>query len=44
MTMKTWIASGTLLVSLLAVGASLASWKVSSLSPADSASPPAEPA
>jgi membrane fusion protein, multidrug efflux system len=42
--MKTWIASGTLLVSLLAVGASLASWKVSSMSPPDGASPPAEPA
>jgi membrane fusion protein, multidrug efflux system len=42
--MKTWIASGTLFISLLAVGASLASWKVSSLSPHDGASPPAEPA
>jgi membrane fusion protein, multidrug efflux system len=42
--MKTWIASGTLLVSLLAVGASLASWKVSSLSPPDGAPAPAEPA
>jgi membrane fusion protein, multidrug efflux system len=42
--MKTWIASGTLLVSLLAVGASLASWKVSSLHAADGAPPPAEPA
>jgi membrane fusion protein, multidrug efflux system len=42
--MKTWIASGTLLASLLAVGATLASWKVSSMSPPDGASPAAEPA
>jgi membrane fusion protein, multidrug efflux system len=42
--MKTWIASGTLLVCLLAVGASLASWKASSLNAADGAPPPAEPA
>jgi membrane fusion protein (multidrug efflux system) len=42
--MKTWIASATLLVSLLAVGASLASWKVSSLQAPLSEAPPAEPA
>lgn len=42
--MKTWIASGTLLASLLAVGATLASWKVSSMSPPDGAAPAAEPA
>ena len=43
--MKTWIASGTLLVSLIGIGASLASWKASSLSAADGASAPAaEPA
>jgi membrane fusion protein, multidrug efflux system len=42
--MKPWIASGTLLVSLLAVGASLASWKVASLTPAEGAPAPAEPA
>jgi membrane fusion protein (multidrug efflux system) len=43
--MRTWIASGTLLVALLGVGASLAGWKASSLSAADSASATAvEPA
>jgi membrane fusion protein (multidrug efflux system) len=42
--MKTWIASGTLLVSLLAVGASLGSWKESALNDAAAAPPPAEPA
>jgi membrane fusion protein, multidrug efflux system len=42
--MKTWIASGTLLVSLLTVAASLTSWKVSSMSPPEGAAPPAEPA
>jgi len=40
--MKTWIASGTLLVCLLTVGESLASWEVSSLGAADGAPPPAE--
>ena len=42
--MKTWIASGTLLACLLGVGAALASWKVSTLNEADSATAPAEPA
>ena len=42
--MKTWIASGTLLVSLLAVGASLGGWKASSLNAAGGATPAAEPA
>lgn len=42
--MKPWIASGTLLVSLLAVGGSLASWKAASLTPPEGATAPAEPA
>lgn len=36
--MNRWIASGTLLVSLVGVGAALAAWKASSLSAADAAS------
>jgi membrane fusion protein (multidrug efflux system) len=35
--MNRWIASGTLLVSLVGVGASLAAWKVSSIGAADAA-------
>jgi membrane fusion protein (multidrug efflux system) len=42
--MKTWIASATLLASLLAVGASLASWKASSLQAPGDAVAPSEPA
>src|SRR5262245_36725828 len=36
--MNRWIASGTLLVSLVGVGAALAAWKANSLSAADAAS------
>ncbi len=42
--MKTWITSGALPASLLAVGASIASWKVSTLDEAAGAPPAAEPA